>query len=113
VSFDEPFDRILPDQAPSERADGWRYRLDREAGTGFFELSYQRVLPEKVDDLDAHNVLEHRGVILDEPTAEWVIAELTNLLEHMRTSDKKKREPDCKCHLEEGDSPCPVHGEVG
>lgn len=25
--------------------------------------------------------------------------------------DKKPREPGCKCHQEEGDSPCPVHGE--
>ena len=23
----------------------------------------------------------------------------------------KKREPGCICHWEEGDSPCPVHGE--
>lgn len=26
-------------------------------------------------------------------------------------SDKVRREPGCKCHLEIGDSPCPVHGE--
>lgn len=24
--------------------------------------------------------------------------------------DMKKREPGCECHLEEGDSPCIVHG---
>ena len=27
------------------------------------------------------------------------------------TAETKPREPGCKCHLEEGDSPCPVHGE--
>jgi hypothetical protein len=26
--------------------------------------------------------------------------------------DSKKREPGCECHLEEGDSPCPVHDSV-
>ncbi len=25
--------------------------------------------------------------------------------------DTKARDPGCKCHWEEGDSPCPVHGE--
>lgn len=27
--------------------------------------------------------------------------------------DTKPREPGCECHLEEGDSPCPVHGVEG
>lgn len=27
--------------------------------------------------------------------------------------DTKPREPGCECHWEEGDSPCPVHGDEG
>lgn len=32
---------------------------------------------------------------------------------HPRCSrqDVKQREPGCECHLEEGDSPCEVHGD--
>lgn len=26
-------------------------------------------------------------------------------------NDTKPRDPGCLCHLEEGDSPCPVHGD--
>lgn len=27
--------------------------------------------------------------------------------------DRKRREPGCRCHLEEGDSPCPIHDAEG
>jgi len=45
---------------------------------------------------------------------EWAarMANEIRALAKPKDEDSKRREPGCMCHLEEGDSPCPVHDRV-
>jgi hypothetical protein len=63
---------------------GWRYHLELLDDEGFVELREERVFPERLMRLDAHNILQERGTVrmnLDEvrwlrSTLDEVIAEL-------------------------------------
>jgi len=37
-------------------------------------------------------------------------AELERVIQSVLDEEKGPRVPGCECHMEEGDSPCPVHG---
>jgi hypothetical protein len=55
------YDQILVDPDPKLAADGWRLRVTREDPGGTVLVERERVLPEKVSDIHAHNVLEARS----------------------------------------------------
>ncbi len=83
----ERFVVIRPD--PDPKADpGWRHRIDSEV-QGLTRIIEERVLPERVNRVDAHRIIATRdGLTLTPADVAWLYGVLGELLDEMRKADE-------------------------
>lgn len=74
------FDRIRPDSDEKTRADGWRYRIRRDAGEMTVVVSEEQVLPEKVGDINANRIRSRHTVLVGGQDVAWFRDTLDELL---------------------------------
>ncbi len=115
LSLDD-IDQIERDREPmSALTHEWTCLLSMARRTASAEAQVENLL-SIVDELSHRFALDavHSSVELDAELAQMAGADA--MIERVRAraldavaEERKKREPGCHCHQEEGDSPCPVH----
>lgn len=102
----------------SERLDTWEYREHAKRMAAGYQaaLSGGEVGAKCPECHDTGKVKRLEGggsvrVVKHDPCPKCAAGAAQAMEEAAKDEDTKPREPGCQCHLEEGDSPCRVHGE--
>lgn len=87
----KPFTAILPDPDPFLRAKGNRLSVRVDSEAKYVDLSEERVWPDKVDDPDAHAILEVTDrVVLPEVSVRWLHEQLAKVIAQWDTESAKR-----------------------
>ena len=65
-------DQVFP-SGRKAREEGWRLHVYREEGEGLLLLAEERVLPERVDRVDAQRVLDSKRLWLTTDDQRWLL----------------------------------------